>query len=127
MVLAARKLTKKRFVNYRLGLPNVDKLIIPKQDLPTLEHELNEVTWDDVLQSTDPNTCCSELMKAINTIISKFLKTAKKSKRKKYLQWVNSPIRQLMKQQDFALKACLKSHTNTALALYKGLCNRVTK
>ena len=92
MILAARKLTKKHFVNYRLGLPKVDKLIIPKQDLPTSEHKLNKVTWDDVLQSTDPNTSCSELMKAINTIISKFLKTAKKSKRKESLPWVNSII-----------------------------------
>ena len=127
MILAASKLTKKHFVNYRLGLPNVDKLIIPKQDLPILERKLSEVTWNDVLQSTDPNTCCIELMNAINKIISKFLKTAKKSKRKNSLPWVNSSIRQLMKQRDLALKAYLKNRTNTAQAIYKGLRNRVTK
>ena len=87
MILAARKLTKKLFVNYRL--PNSDKLVITKQYLLTLEQDLNRVAWNQVLQSADPNTCCSELMNAIDKMISKYLKTSKKTNRKSSPLWVN--------------------------------------
>lgn len=125
MILAARKLTKKRLANY--SLPKSDKLILPKQDLSSLGNELNGMTWNNVLQSNDPNGCCNELMTVIEKIICKFLKKSKNSNRKESLPWVNVSIRQLMKQRDFALKAFLKSRTNTAMALYKVLRNRVTK
>ena len=72
MILAARKLTKKRFVNY--GWPNSNKLVILKKDLLTLEQELSEVTWNKVLQSADLNTCCSEFINAIDISTSKHLK-----------------------------------------------------
>ena len=70
---------------------------------------------------------CNELTNIIEKIICKFLKTSKNSNRKKSLPWLNASIRQLMKQRDLALKATLKSRTNTAMALYKGLQNRVIK
>ena len=125
MILAARKLTKKRFANH--SLPKANKLLIPKQDLTSLENELKGVTWNNVLQSNNPNICCNELINIIEKIICKFLKTLKNSNRKKSLPWLNASIRQLMKQRDLALKATLKSRTNTAMALYKGLQNRVIK
>ena len=126
MILAARKLTKKRFVN-NSQLPVPDKLEVPKNDLQKLEHELRGVSWNNVLQSADPNRCCHELMNIIDKIMSKFLKTKKKTNRKNSLPWIDSSIRQLMKKRDLALKESLKSHTGTAVALYKGLRNQVTK
>ena len=102
----------------KIRLPNSDKLVIPKQDLLTFEQERSGVTWNEVLQSADPNTCCSELMNAIDKII-KYLKRPKKSNGKNSLPSVESSIQQLMKERVLALKACLKSHTNTGLALYK--------
>lgn len=76
--------TPQHFVNYsvNIALPNAAKRIISQQDLPTLQQELCEVTWDPAMQRADPSTCCNEVMNGINKIISKFLKLDKKSKRK---------------------------------------------
>ena len=94
-------------------LPIADKLEVPKNDLQKLEHELRRVSWNNVLQSEDPNICCHELVNIIDKIMSKFLKPKKKTNRKNSLPWIDSSIRQLMKKRDLALKESLKSHRYT--------------
>lgn len=128
MILAARKLTKKRFPNYDTSsLSKKSETVIPKQDLSILKGELERVTWENVVNSNDPNTCCNELMTTVGKIVGKFFKTCKYSNRKRSLPWVNALIRKLMKRRDFALKTFLKSRSSTDMVLYKGLRNRVIK
>lgn len=62
-------------------------------------------------------------MNIIDKIIYKYLKKIWNSNRNKFLPRINASNREIMKQRDLALKAFIKSQTNTVMALYKGLQN----
>jgi len=124
--MVVRKLTKQRLPKF-MNVSKPGNLGIPKNKLTQVKNDLDNLDWNNVLQSNDLENCCNSLMKNLTNLIEKYIKTFKGMQRKASLPWLNNDIRQLMKKSDYALKKSLLSKTNIDLLNFKGLRNAVVR
>jgi len=124
--MVVRKLTKQRLPKF-MNVSKPGNLGIPKNKLTQVKNDLDNLDWNNVLQSNDLENCCNSLMKNLTNLIEKYSKTFKGMQRKASLPWLNNDIRQLMKKSDYALKKSLLSKTHIDLLNFKGLRNAVVR
>ena len=125
MILAVRKLTKKRLVHHTKTDMKSVKSGITKCKTTDFKRELMQMIWDTVTETHDLNTCCDNFMTAINGLIDGYTKTWKSSPKRRSLPWFSQDIWQLMKKHDFALKRFLVTKTDTDHLIYTGLRNKI--
>ena len=126
MILAVRKLSKKRLLTYT-GKAQFDmKMGIPKSNMRQLESDLGDVNWDSTLLMNDVNMLCNLTTRTLSSLIEKYTVRMKCSARKSRLPWLDSGMFSLMKKRDLALKKGLTSGLQTDLLVFKGLRNKVT-
>ena len=101
--------------------------VIPKNKMKQFENELNNIDWNNVLQTSDLDNCCNTVIKILTELIEKYTQIFKCKRRRVSLPWLNNDIRQLMKKRDFALKKSLSTKLNTDFLIFKGLRNMVVR
>ena len=86
MVLIVRKQTKKRLKSWRNGKPGFAG--IPKNKTQ-FENDLRNISWDDVIQSYNVNTCCDTMMKTLTDLKQKYSQKLRKPCRSRALPRLN--------------------------------------
>lgn len=83
---------------------------MPKSQLPSLEHAIKKINWNEHLAHKSVDENCKSLMVKLETIIHSFMRKIKsKPGKRNHLPWINETIRSLMKQRDSTLKMVLKN------------------
>ena len=80
LALFACKLTKKRFSVHASHSVTVKG--IPKRNWAQFQSEFQQINWEDILKSDDPNNCCNNLMGTIKNIMEKYTQILKTKPRK---------------------------------------------
>ena len=74
---------------------------------------MQNISWDDAIQSQNVNTCCDTMMKAFTNLMQKYTRKLRKPRRPRVLPWLNKDINQLMEKRDLALKQSLVTRNNS--------------
>ena len=98
MTMVVRKLTKQRLSKFA-NESKPGNHGIPKNKQAQIENDLNNLDWDNVLQSNELENCCNPLTQNLTNLIGKYMKTFKGTQPKASLPWLSNDTRQLMKKR----------------------------
>lgn len=88
--------------------------------------ELQQVSWNNVLDETDVENAYEQLVSTLNSILDKHIPLRKRRVRQKETPWMNNDIITKIRERDKMKKQARKSGSELHWNMYKKLRNKVT-
>ncbi|OON91327.1 MAG: hypothetical protein ATN33_01430 [Epulopiscium sp. Nele67-Bin001] len=123
-ILCTRKIKRKHIMESTRGQ---QYYFIPKNQLQSLNEEIQKVDWSDILKNNDVEASSDSFIKKVNDVIIRFMKKGKSKQHRNHLPWLNNEIIKLMKNRDNALKQSLRTRTISDRHIFTSLRNKVLR